>query len=55
MIVDRRLGVELLVLVGACIGAWMMIVQPKRAECRELEAKIAEAEKNPVQNRGAAI
>jgi Tfp pilus assembly protein PilO len=55
MIIDRKLGVEMLVLVGVCIGAWMMIVQPKRAEYRELEAKITAAETNPVQERRAAI
>ena len=55
MILDRKLTVETGIMVAVCIGAWMMIVQPKRAECRELEAKIAEARKNPVEARRAAI
>lgn len=55
MMFDRKLVVEMVVLVGVCIGAWMMVVQPKRAECRELEAKIAAAEENPVEHRGAVI
>ncbi len=55
MIFDRRLLLEMLILVSVSIGAWMTMVQPQRAESRALETKIAEAEQNPVEQRRAAI
>ncbi|MCP3905772.1 MAG: type II secretion system protein M [Planctomycetes bacterium] len=53
-IFDRRTVAEFIIILAVCVGAWMLIVEPKVAELGELEASIAEADRNPVlQNQGA--
>ena len=51
---DRRMVAEFFIMLAVCVGAWMMIVEPKASELRELEANIAEAERNPgAQSQGS--
>ncbi|MHC5112886.1 MAG: hypothetical protein ACYTGP_00495 [Planctomycetota bacterium] len=51
---DRRMVAEFIILLAVCVSAWMLIVEPKVSELRELEVSIAEAGQNPaLQNQGA--
>ncbi len=45
---DRKLIAEVVVMLAACIGAWMMIVDPQKGELAELEATIETAKTSPV-------
>jgi len=52
---DRRMVAEFIILLAVCVGAWMMIVEPKAAELRELEASVAAVEQNPAMNNHGAV
>jgi Tfp pilus assembly protein PilO len=41
--IDRELLAQIIIIVGVCVGGWLMLVQPRIAELRELEADIATA------------
>jgi Tfp pilus assembly protein PilO len=52
---ERKLLVEIVIMLGVCFGAWMMVVQPKRARLNELHTTIAEAQSDPVHQSRLSI
>jgi hypothetical protein len=45
---DRRILAEGIVILAACIGGWMMMVEPSARALRETEAEIEAARANPI-------
>ena len=40
--IDRDLLMQLVVVVGSCLGGWVLLVEPKAEKLREIEAQIIE-------------
>jgi Tfp pilus assembly protein PilO len=45
--IDRQFLANVLVIIGVCVGAWMLIVEPKMVELAKLETEIAEHKAAP--------
>ncbi len=51
--IDRKLLAECIILLVVCVGAWLMIVRPKRNQLAGLETQIAHARSDPArESRG---
>ncbi|NNF43337.1 MAG: hypothetical protein HKN62_09865 [Phycisphaerales bacterium] len=46
--IDRKLVAEFAILVALCVGGWVMFVEPMISELVDLQAKINEAQNNPI-------
>jgi Tfp pilus assembly protein PilO len=52
---DRRLLAELVIMLTACVGAWVMFVDPRSRELSRLETEIAHAKSNPLLQNPAQV
>ena len=46
--VDRQLIAQLVIVYGLCFGAWMMLVDPKAAALRKVQAELEASQQRPV-------
>jgi Tfp pilus assembly protein PilO len=45
--IDRQFFANLVIIIGVCVGAWMLVVEPKIVELAKLEGEIAESKAAP--------